>query len=153
MHTPWNTCLACFFLHSFSVFSLIMLCELNHLHYTLPYIVWESCQMSSCVLTVLCENQAENHGTHLQHLKGTWFSSMWKSHFSKIWKRHTLLQVIERWDFGSAGCWIQQGYSFGNTIKTELLLCVSYISCEKHRCSRDPISVSAVAVLYCMWFQ
>lgn len=36
------------------------------------------------VLIMLCEKLAENHGTHLVHLKETWFSSVWKSHSSKI---------------------------------------------------------------------
>lgn len=46
----------------------------------------------------------------------------------------------------------QRGAGFNKDIpwkhnQIELLLCVSYISCEKQRCSRDPISVSAAAAL------
>ena len=73
-----------------------------------------------CLEIPLVENLEKTHTTAGDWEVGFWVSGVLDSTTIFLWKHNQI----------------------------ELLLCVSYISCEKHRCSRDPISVSAAPVLY-----
>lgn len=148
MHTPRSTLLS---FSVFTAFSLITLSALYHLHYTLPYILLGSCQISSrcydcavwkpsrkpwdsfatlernlvqppCGNPTCLKNLEETHAPAGDWEVGFWVSGVLDSTRIFLWKHNQI----------------------------ELLLCVSYISCEKRRCSRDPISVfsSAAAILY-----